>query len=130
MLDYKKTGGLVFIFSLLLFMGCYKNKTVFFETGAEITRPVSFAADIIPIFNSSCSIRGCHNTGEKAPDLSAANAFTSLTVGNYLNIATPETSTVYQWITGKKSTPMPVGGINKNYNALILAWIKQGAQNN
>jgi hypothetical protein len=33
-------------------------------------------------------------------------------------------------MTGKKSTPMPPTGINKDYNALMLAWIKQGAQNN
>jgi hypothetical protein len=110
--------------------GCYKDKTVLFDTGAEITRPVSFAKDIIPIFNSSCNISGCHTAGAKAPDLSAANAYNSLSVGNFYNTTAAENSLIYQWMTGKKSTPMPVGGINKDYNALILAWIKQGAQNN
>ncbi len=117
-------------FTVLLFIGCYKDKTVIFDTGAAITRPVSFASDIVPIFNSSCNISGCHSAGGKAPDLSASNALTSLTVGNYLNTGSPETSTIYLWMSGKKSTPMPVAGINKDYNALILAWIKQGAQNN
>ena len=56
--------------------------------------------------------------------------YTSLTVGNYLNTEAPESSSLYQWMTGKKSTPMPVGGINKDFNALVIAWIKQGAQNN
>jgi len=110
--------------------GCYKDRTVYFDTGEEITRPVSFAADIIPIFNASCAVSGCHVKGGQVPDLTASNAYNSLTVGNYYNTAAPETSEMYLWMTGKKSTPMPPNGINKDYNALVLAWIKQGAQNN
>lgn len=116
--------------AITIMTGCYKDKTVIFDTGTEITRPVSFASDIIPIFTNSCSLSGCHNSGGKSPDLSAANAYNSLSVGSFYNITDAESSTIYQWMTGKKSTPMPVGGINKDYNALILAWIKQGAQNN
>ncbi len=130
MLRNKKIYWFLAGFTMVLLISCYKNKTVIFDTGAEITRTVSFANDIIPIFSSSCSISGCHTSGAKTPDLSASNAYTSLTVGNYINTTTPESSTLYQWMTGKKSTPMPVLGINKNYNAVILAWIKQGGQNN
>lgn len=130
MLHNKKTIVFFAGFTMLLMMGCYKDRTLISDTGTEITRPVSFASDIIPLFNSSCNTSGCHSTGGKAPDLSASNALTSLTVGDYLNTATPESSSIYLWMTGKKSTPMPISGINKDYNALILAWIKQGAQNN
>ena len=130
MLHNKKTIGFLAGFTMLLFIGCYKDKTVIFDTGEEITRPVSFAADIIPIFNKSCNLSGCHNAGGIKPDLSANNAYNSLTVGNYYNTAAPETSELYLWMTGKKSTPMPPSGINKDYNALVLAWIKQGALNN
>lgn len=117
-------------FTLLLLVGCYKDKTVIFDTGDEVTRPVSFAADILPIFNKSCNGSGCHIASGIKPDLSASNAFTVLTNGNYLNTATPESSVLYLWMAGKKSTAMPTSGINKDYNALVLAWIKQGAQNN
>ena len=117
-------------FTMLLLVGCYKDKTVIFDTGAEITRPVSFTGDIIPIFNSSCNISGCHSAGGKSPDLSAANAYTSLSNSGYINTSNPETSELYLWMTGKKGTPMPTSGVNKDYNALVLAWIKQGAQNN
>ena len=130
MLHNKIITGCLAITTTLLFIGCYKNKTVIFDTGAEITRPVSFASDIIPIFNSSCSVSGCHSAGGKAPDLTTSNAFNNLATGNFINISSPESSVILQWMTGKKSTPMPVGGINKDYNALVLAWIKQGAQNN
>lgn len=117
-------------FIMLLLIGCYKNRTVLSDTGEEITRPVSFASDIIPIFNSSCNLSGCHSAGGKTPDLTAVNAYNSLTVGNFINKDDPSSSILYMWMTGKKATPMPVGGINKDYNALILAWIKQGANNN
>jgi hypothetical protein len=113
-----------------LLSGCYKDKTVLQDTGEEITRPVSFTGDIIPIFNKSCNGSGCHSTGGIAPDLSAGNAFLSLSAGNYTNTGTPLNSEVYLWMTGKKGSPMPLSGVNKDYNALILAWIKQGANNN
>lgn len=115
---------------LFLLPGCYKDKTVVSDTGAAITRTVTFSKDIIPIFTNSCALAGCHASGGRTPDLSAANAYNSLKIGNYFNTATPENSTIYLWMTGKKSTVMPVGGMNKNYNALMLAWIKQGANNN
>lgn len=116
--------------SLLLVMSCSKDGTVLIDTGAEITRPVSFATDITPIFTGSCSISGCHSSGGKSPDLTSANAFNSLSFGNFIDKANPESSLLYQWMAGKKGTPMPLSGINKDYNALVLAWIKQGAQNN
>lgn len=116
--------------SVLLWTGCYKDKTVLFDTGEEITRPVLFSADIIPILNSSCNSSGCHNAGGVAPDLSSTNAYNALSVGNYINTGDPVSSELYLWMTGKKGVPMPTTGVNKDYNALILAWIKQGAQNN
>lgn len=130
MLHNKKTIGFLAGFTMLLLIGCYKDKTVILDTGAEITRPVSFAGDIIPIFNKSCNISGCHSAGGKSPDLTSVNAYNSLTNGGYLNTSDPPSSPVYLWMTGKKGTPMPVSGVNKDYNALMLAWIKQGSQNN
>ncbi|MFA6945236.1 MAG: hypothetical protein WC220_04970 [Pedobacter sp.] len=130
MLNNKRIYGFLAGFTLLLFIGCYKDKTVYFDTGAEITRPVSFSADIVPIFNKSCNVSGCHSPGGKSPDLSVVNAYNSLSNGGFVNASAPETSVLYLWMTGKKGTPMPVSGSNKDYNALVLAWIKQGAQNN
>jgi hypothetical protein len=132
MLPIKKVMGVLLTTAAISFLltGCYKDRTIVSETGDEITRTVSFANDIIPLFNSSCNSSGCHNSGGKAPDLSSANAFTSLSNGNYINISDPLNSELYLWMTGKKGSPMPLSGINKEYNALILAWIKQGGGNN
>jgi hypothetical protein len=115
---------------LLLLPGCYKDRTLVSDSGTAITRTVTFSKDIIPIFNNSCSLSGCHASGGRTPDLSAGNAYNSLKLGNYFNTANPENSLIYLWMTGKKTTVMPVGGMNKDYNALMLAWIKQGAHNN
>ena len=132
MLCNKTIVGIILVSStvLLLLQGCYKDKTVISDTGAEITRPVTFANDIIPIFTKNCSLSGCHITGGHVPDLSAANAYNSLKVGNYFNTTNPESSVIYLWLTGKKTTQMPVGGLNKDINAMVIAWIKQGANNN
>jgi hypothetical protein len=131
MLRNKSMLGIILMSAALVVLtGCYKDKTVILDTGAEVTKTVSFASDIMPIFNSSCNTTGCHSTGGKAPDLTAPNAFTVLSNGGYFNVNDAARSELYLWMTGKKGTPMPVSGINKDYNALILAWIKQGAQNN
>ena len=131
MLRNKTIMGMFLVsISVLLLSGCYKDKTVIFDTGEEITRPVGFAADILPIFNNSCNTSGCHSAGGISPDLSAANAYNSLSAGSYFNVGDPVSSELYLWMTGKNGAPMPTNGINQDYNALILAWIKQGAQNN
>ena len=130
MLHSKKVIGFLARLTMILLIGCYKDKTVLFDTGEEITRPVSFGSDILPIVNSSCNTSGCHSAGGISPDLSAVNAYTSLSNGGYITNSDPKTSELYLWMTGKKGTPMPVSGVNKDYNALVLAWIKQGALNN
>lgn len=123
------TGLCVAAVVVVFFTACYKDKTVILE-GAEVTRTVSFTTDIVPLFNKDCNTSGCHNTGGIKPDLSSANAYNSLQAGNYLSLEAPDQSTLYLWMAGKKSTPMPLAGPNQNYNALVLAWIKQGAKNN
>jgi hypothetical protein len=117
---------------LIFVTGCYKVTTVKIENQPEITEPVSFSNDIIPIFNESCNMSGCHSSGGTNPDLTADKAYNSLIDGNYVNLEEPENSELYLWLTGKRALPMPVGGPNNpsNINQLVLAWIKQGAENN
>ncbi len=86
--------------------------------------PVSFSQQILPIFTGNNCI-SCHD-GSPSPDLSAGNAYTSIS-SNYINTAVPEESIIY-------TKPLPDGGHFKKYStaqaALLLNWIKQGAQNN
>ena len=122
----------IFTVILIVFQGCYDATTLVIDNSPAVTKTVSFKTDLIPIFDKSCNMAGCHNTGGKQPDLTADKAYASLTIGNYLNIAAPDQSVVYLYLVGKKNPQMPLGAANNpsNINKLMLAWIKQGAKNN
>jgi len=122
----------IFTVILIVFQGCYDATTLVIDNSPAVTKTVSFKTDLIPIFDKSCNMAGCHNTGGKQPDLTADKAYASLTIGNYLNIAAPDQSVVYLYLVGKKNPQMPLGAANNpsNINNLMLAWIKQGAKNN
>ncbi len=124
--------GLILLASFILVMiSCTKTTTVPIDNTPAITTTVTFAKDIQPILTKSCAISGCHS-GSVAPNLSAATAYNALENGNFINTSTPKSSDVYLWLTGKKAIPMPAGAPNNpsNINALMLAWITQGAKNN
>jgi len=112
--------------------GCYKVATVTVDNSPAVTKTVSLGTDLGPIFAKNCALSGCHSAGGQVPDLSGAGAFSSLTAGNFLNTTKPANSTLYLWLTGKESQAMPLGLANNpsNINALVLAWITQGAKNN
>jgi hypothetical protein len=129
----KKIPILLGLFALILFAieGCSKTSTIVVNPGSSITETMSFEKDITPILFNSCAMSGCHSSGAKAPDLSAANAYKSLTDGNYYKATDPDNSVLMMWLTGKKSPVMPIGkGPDEKINSKIYAWIKQGAKNN
>ena len=123
---------LVIAIPVIGLQSCYEVATVLPDTNVEITTDVSFKTDIVPVLNQNRSMSGCHSTGGIKPDLSDANAFSSLEKGGYWDSNTPENSSIYLWLTGKKSSIMPPNGNNNpsNINQYMLAWIKQGAKNN
>ncbi len=111
-----------------IFTSCYKDVTVP-TTAPEVTKDISFSTDVLPIFTSNCA--SCHSTGGQAPDLTAANAYNSVTGGDYLDLSTPTNSELYMRMAGLGSEGvMPPSGANPANAATVLAWIKQGAKNN
>jgi len=129
----KKVAILSGLLTLMLvaITGCYKTETIVVNPGSSITETMSFKTDIIPIFTSSCAKSGCHDASGKAPNLTEASAYKSLTDGSYLKANDPDNSTLMLWLNGKKSPVMPLGaGPDAKINAKIFAWIKQGAKNN
>lgn len=114
------------------FQSCYKVTTLVLNEGTEVTQEVSLAKDIQPIFNDGCGISGCHNSGGIKPNLSEGDAYNALSGGGYLNLGSPEESELYLWLSGQRATAMPPSGPSNpsNINQLVLAWIKQGANNN
>ena len=93
---------------------------------AAVPDSVKFSANIIPIFTADCAKSGCHVKGVQAPDLSAANAYTSLIFYGYVDTDFPEQSSLYIKIT----TGSMKDKVTDTDRTLILKWIKQGALNN
>jgi hypothetical protein len=119
-------GVLFLIFSIT---SCYYDEIVPKEL-PPITDDISFNDDIIPIFNGSCNLTGCHSSGGVRPDLTPNNAFNSLISGGYTNTNDPPSSVLYLWVSGQERVPMPPSGADPKISATILAWIDQGALNN
>lgn len=107
---------------------CYYDQILPVEEEVEVGT-MSFANDILPIFNQSCSTSGCHS-GSVSPNLTAGAAYNSLMNGGYINTANPSESELIQWMKGNRTLPMPISGSDPTYNAKVLAWIQQGALNN
>jgi len=123
------TGSIVLL--VIILVSCVKTTTVVKSAGASITETMSFSKDILPIFDKSCSMSGCHGAGGKTPVLTAASAYSSLTIGKYFKANDPENSLLILWMNGKKSPVMPLGAAPDATNtAKIYAWINQGAKNN
>lgn len=106
--------------------GCYYDNILAI---GGIDREVSFSADVIPVFNASCNLSGCHSGGIN-PDLRPANAYNPLINGNYVDIANPTESTLYKHLIGTLSLMPPEGKLPNDQISLILGWMEQGAINN
>ena len=96
------------------------------KTAVVVPDSVKFSANIIPIFTANCAKSGCHVKGVQPPDLSAANAYTSLIYFGYVDTDFPDQSSLYLKITSgsmkDKATDVD--------RAVILKWIQQGALDN
>jgi hypothetical protein len=118
----------------LLFSQCKYNFIVPDEV--EVIDPddpdapqVSFADDILPIFNDGNYCTSCHTTGKTQPDLTPDKAFAAINSTRYINSASPEESKIYKYPSPSSATHM-----QKKYSssqaATVLLWIQQGAKNN
>ena len=118
----------------LLISGCEKDTTYTIkDVPVVVTKTVSFAKDLNPLFTANCALAGCHATGGHSPNLMADKSYLSLTTdAKYVNVKSPTSSILYERLTGVLSPAMPMGKTTNpsNINNLVLAWIKQGAKNN
>jgi len=116
--------------SLMLFLafntGCYYDQVyVAPEPPPDLgPDPVSFAAEIQPIFTDKCV--SCHPP-TRSLDLTVGNAYASINNTTYINLGTPAESLIY-------TKPHPDGSHSQKYStteaAIILKWIEEGAQDN
>lgn len=116
---------LVIFSSFVFFAGCTSD---YYEP-IEVVLPetVSFSDNIIPIFNKSCNMSGCHNGSGPSPDLTEANAYNDLFANNLIDTIAPESSELYVKLVVPGTHD---GKSSDEQRALILKWIQQGAKNN
>ena len=118
------------LFGIIVPQGCSYGTIDITPPPVDTTVKVSFSMEIVPIFNASCNIQGCHRPGAIRPDLSPENAYDALWNGGYIDTLTPEQSELYLWTNGTRKPPMPLSGVDPNIYTPILTWITQGAENN
>lgn len=108
--------------------GCEKDYV--YIPKLDVTTPVSYSADIQPIWNTSCTGGPCHDVGSMDPDLTAANSYNALMTGGYVDTVNAASSILYVRMTDSND-PMPPGGVlTATETNKVLAWIEQGAKNN
>lgn len=108
------------------FSSCYKDIV---SPGPDPNGPpqsISFSGDLVPIFQKTCALSGCHAVGGHNPTLTADKAYTSLITGGFINIAVPTQSAIY--LQTKPGGQMPT--LNALDLRKLLDWIKTGAPNN
>jgi len=128
MFSNHQTKGLLALVltTALLSTGCSWDKL-------EIPEPpevVSFSADIIPIFNTSCNAVGCHAANGISPNLSVASAYADLFNKGLVDTADPSASDLYSRMNSSSAPMPPQGKLNQYQVDLVLAWIEQGAIDN
>ncbi len=99
--------------------GCSKDTTYFVQ-------------QVLPIFQSSCAMSGCHNctTHKKGLILDSYNGI--LSTGG-INVNNPTSSSVYRAMTNsgdENMPPYPAAPMTSTQLALISKWIGQGAKDN
>ena len=119
----KIINKLLFITIILGFQGCYYDVVINEEETGTVAK--SFSSDVLPVFRSSCV--SCHDGTITLPDLRDANAYKSLTLGNYLSVSDPEKSTL---IIKIRSGHPYQGALAEGEILRLIGWIGEGAKEN
>lgn len=121
----------VLAFVLVAGVGCKKE---YLSTGPDFSnQQISYATQINPIWQASCTGSGCHGAGGIPPVLTTDKSYAQLYSGGYIDSTNTVPTTVQLWknlnaLDG--ATPMPATKLNNESLNLIETWIKQGSKNN
>jgi len=114
---------IVSVIAAMLLVGLYSCQ---YETidplEVSVDGDVSYAVDIAPVFDASCS--GCH-AGATDPDLRADKSWSSLTSKSFVDPTDPEGSKLMIKLYAGHGVVLSALEI-----AQVLKWIEDGAENN
>lgn len=119
---------LLIILQVILLLACEYEKRP--EPNIpSVEEIISFAEDIIPRFNSSCAISGCHDGVSSAttPNFTEEVAYQEIWERELIDTARPEKSLLYLEITDLTSMGQYATEEDVMY---ILRWIEEGGANN
>jgi mono/diheme cytochrome c family protein len=97
---------------------------------ATAVGPVSFARQVLPIFQANCA--ECHGTEKKEVSLGLTtyeDVMTGSEYGTVIEAGDPDASLLVEMVTAGEM-PQDAPALEEDEVALIRAWIQQGAQNN
>jgi hypothetical protein len=120
-------SGLLFAMGFML-TGCYKDINIP-PTVADPDGPpqaVSYSAELMPLFNSSCALSGCHLSGGHHPYLNSAVSYNELINGGFVNTDIPKQSILYIMINSDMKPYIPSAADRQK----VYDWIRNGAPNN
>lgn len=94
---------------------------------------VYFRNDILPIFQSSCAMSGCHDAATAQEDV-ILDSYANIIATGDVRPGDPESSDVYEVITeddlDKRMPPPPASALPAAQIQMIHTWIMQGALDN
>lgn len=92
-----------------------------------------FVNDVLPIFQSSCALSGCHDAAT-AQDGIILSSYNDIINSGELEPGNASDSDIYEKITDSdpddRMPPPPLAPLNQEQIATIRDWINQGARNN
>jgi len=118
----RKLLNVAFFLGIILLIACEYTKVV---PEPIPDTPVSFSADLIPIFDQKC--KSCHAPGGTMPDLTPGNAYASLVEYEQFVPFNADASILYTKCATGGSMAMYC---NSTDVQLIRNWINQGGENN
>jgi hypothetical protein len=117
-----------FIFFMLLFslLSCEYEFIEFDKPDSSV--PVKFSESILPIFTTNDNCTACHRIGFTPVDFTAGKAYNTI-VPRLINVSYPDSSKIYL-VPNATSTVHQYKKLTPREAALVLEWIRQGAENN
>ena len=104
------------------------------NTGTQCSSDtVYFVQQVLPIFQSSCAMSGCHDAGSDNEGIILDSYANIISTGG-INVNNPAGSKIYEAMTESdpedRMPPPPAAPMSSTQLALISKWIGQGAKNN
>lgn len=114
--------------------GCISEKAPQVALHCEPPALVSFQQDIMPVFNQSCNMVGCHAGSSPAGNLNLepSQAYNDLMFSGsgYIDTINPKFSLLYAQMMSVSNPMPPTGKLDSCSIQLVLKWIQQKAKNN